>query len=84
MRAWQIDWRAPATRALMEMHPDDAMKVDAAVIAFAHAGTGSVSSVADDPRGLWLRAAGYVIRLQMYPDVRTVSVRWLFNPGSRR
>jgi hypothetical protein len=78
MRPWVTHWSKRAEAQLVELTPGTAARVDAAVMEYAVTGKGDVSRVYDDQRGMWLRASGYVLRLQLYPAYRIVSVRWMF------
>jgi predicted metalloprotease len=79
---WEIDWAFAARAQLLEIPWHDAERVDAAVLRFAERGEGDRRHIRGDPFGLWLRVAGYVVRLELDPGRRLIRVLHFFRAAS--
>ena len=82
MSSWKVEWGFAARGALLNMPWREATLVDAAVLRFAASGQGDMTRIANEPRGLWLRAAGHVMRLRLDPDARTILVLYVVRPSA--
>ena len=79
MPAWQVEWAFAARAALLELPWRDATNVDAATLRFAASGQGDIERIAEEPRGIWLRTSGYVMRLRLDPGAQTVLVLYVIH-----
>lgn len=82
MPTWQVEWGFAARGVLLNMPWREATLVDASVLRFAASGQGDMARIANEPRGLWLRASGYVMRLRLDPDARTILVLYVIRPAA--
>lgn len=78
MSAWRVDWKIAARAALRSIPWRDAARVDAAVMLLASSGQGELEGVTGDPRGAWLRLAGYRVRLELDTRTRQITVLYVW------
>jgi hypothetical protein len=82
MPSWEVAWGFAAKHALLNMPWRDATQVDATVLRFAASGQGDAERIADEPRGVWLRSSGYLMRLRLDPEARTLLVLYVIHTRS--